>query len=167
MKRLTAMARVLGSTKAKIAKLEGELKKLAAQETLIENEDMPELMRELEMKDFTLKDGTQIKVVEDIQCGITEANKPAAHKWLRDNKLGGVIKVLLVQQYAAGEDAVALANAEAISKLTGHETSLGESVHAGTLKALLKEQRRKGTKIPANLFGLYPFSKAKVIPPKG
>jgi hypothetical protein len=167
MKRLSSLARTLLSTKAKIAKLTADLEALAAQETRIEAEDIPELMRELEMKNFTLKDGTKIEVTEDIQCGITVANRPAAHAWLRKNKLGGVIKIVVAQQYTVGESATALSNAAQIKKLTGHDTSLIESVHAGTLKALLKEQRAKGTKIPTALFGLFPFSKAKVIPPKG
>jgi hypothetical protein len=167
MKRLSEMARILLSTKDEIAKTEERLAELRREELRLESEDMPELMRELEMKDFTLQGGTKIEVIEDIRCGISEANRPAAHAWLRKNKLGGVIKILVAQQYSAGEETLAAKNASEIKKITGHSTSLTETVHAGTLKALLKEQRAKGVKIPETLFGLFPFSKAKVIPPKG
>lgn len=166
MKRLSAMAKVLGSTKAKIAKLQLDLAALSANESRIETEDLPELMRELEMKSFKLKDGTEIEVVEDLKCGITVENRDGAHAWLRDNNFGGIIKTTLAQTYGVGEHDVAEKNAAAILKLTGRAAEVVESVHAGTLKSFLKEQRKKGTKIPTKLFGLFPFSKAKVTPPK-
>jgi hypothetical protein len=105
-------------------------------------------------------------VVDDLKCGITEENRDGAHTWLRDNNFGGIIKTVVAQQYGAGEVEEATKNAAAIFKLTGREASVHESVHAGTLKSFLKEQRKKGTKIPTKLFGLFPFSKAKVTPPK-
>lgn len=167
MKRLSALARTLTSTKEKISKLNEQLDDLMQLESRIEGEDLPELMRELEMSEFTLKNGAKIEVIDDIRCGISQENREAAHKWLRKNKFGGVIKITVVQQYSAGEFETADKNAGEIKKLTGHATSLVETVHAGTLKSLLKEQRAKGTKIPEKLFGLFPFSKAKVTPPKG
>lgn len=167
MKRLSDMARTLRSCKSNIASLELKLAEWRKSEARIELEDMPELMRELEMKSFVLKDGTKIEVVEDLKCGITEENREGAHAWLRDNNFGGIIKTFIEQQYGVGEHDVAARNAAAIFKLTGRAAELTESIHAGTLKSFLKEQRAKGTKIPTKLFGLFPFSKAKVIPPKG
>lgn len=167
MMRLSSLASTLRDTKAKIANLEEQLKEHKKNESRIETEDMPELMKELDMKSFTLSDGTKIEVVEDLMCGITAENRDDAHAWLRKNKFGGIIKTLITQQYGAGEIEEATKNAEAIKKLTGRAAMVLESIHAGTLKAFLKEQRAKGTKIPAKLFGLFPFSKAKVTPPKG
>lgn len=167
MMRLSSLASTLRDTKAKIANLEEQLKEHKKNESRIETEDMPELMKELDMKSFTLSDGTKIEVVEDLMCGITEENRDDAHAWLRKNKFGGIIKTLITQQYGAGEIEEATKNAEAIKKLTGRAAMVLESIHANTLKAFLKEQRAKGTKIPAKLFGLFPFSKAKVTPPKG
>jgi hypothetical protein len=166
MKRLTTMATQLIAIKARIADLDEELKKARAVEGKLELEDMPELMKELEMQSFSLKDGTHISVDEDLKCNITEANRAAAHEWLRANQHGGVIRTMLAVAYAAGETELAVKNSVAISKLTGRETAVTETVHAGTLKSLLKELRKKGKKIPADLFGLFPFSRAKVTPPK-
>lgn len=166
-KRLSQMALVLTAVKAKIASLSAELEKNQKIQDKLEIEDIPELMLELEMKKFTLTDGTEFELLDDLKCGITEANRPEAHKWLRKMKLGGVIRTLLNQNYGPEEAAEALKNAERISELTGRPVALTESVHPGTLKALLKEQRKKGTKIPEKLFGLFPFSRAKVTPPKG
>lgn len=167
MKRLSDLATTLRDCKGKISDLENALRELKKDEARIETEDMPELMRELDMKSFTLTDGTKIDVVEDLMCGITEANRDDAHSWLRDNNFGGIIKTILSQRYGSGEHQIATDNAAAILQLTGRPAEVQESIHAGTLKAFLKEQRAKGTKIPEKLFGLFPFSKAKVIPPKG
>ncbi len=166
MKRLTEMARELRKCKSNIADLQIKLIEWQKNESRIELEDMPELMRELDMQSFELKDGTKIEVIEDLKCGITEANREPAHAWLRTNNFGGIIKTELTQHYAAGELEAATKNASAILELTGRPAEVSETIHAGTLKAFLKEQRAKGTKIPATLFGLFPFSKAKVSPPK-
>lgn len=167
MKRLSELAGTLRETKDKISKIEKILADLKKNESRIETEDMPELMLELDMKNFTLSDGTKIEVINDLICGITEANRNDAHTWLRKNNFGGIIKTLVTQHYGPGELEEATKNAEAIKTLTGRAASLLESIHAGTLKAFLKEQRAKGTKIPEKLFGLFPFSRAKVTPPKG
>lgn len=161
------MAQLLRKTKTSINDLQLKLSELQKNESRIELEDMPELMRELDMKSFVLKDGTEIEIVDDLKCGITEENREPAHTWLRDNNFGGIIKTVVSQHYGAGELEAATENAAAIFELTGREAAVQESIHAGTLKSFLKEQRKKGTKIPAKLFGLFPFSKAKVIPPKG
>ncbi len=166
MKRLTMMAKLLRDCKKAIAVESAKLDALTKNESRIETEDMPELMRELDMKSFVLKDGTKIEVLEDLKCGITVDNRDEAHGWLRANKLGGVIKTFITQHYGVGELTVAAANAKKILRLTGREATLSEKVEPGTLKSLLKEQRAKGTKIPEALFGLFPFSKAKVTPPK-
>lgn len=167
MMRMTEMARMLADCKADIAATSEQLALLKQHEAKLEMEDMPELMRELEIKSFTLKDGTKISLVDDLLCGITEANRNEAHTWLRENKFGGIIKTVVSQRYDAGDIELAIQNAAAITALTGREAAVTENIHASTLKAFLKEQRAKGTKIPAILFGLFPFSKAKVAPPKG
>jgi hypothetical protein len=166
MKRLAVMAAQLRTIKERVADLEEKLKAARVVEGKLELEDMPELMKELELKNFELQDGTHISVDEDLKCNITEANRSAAHAWLRSNKHGGVIRTTVAVNYAAGETKLAIENSKAIAKITGRETAVVETVHAGTLKSLLKELRRKGKKIPADLFGLFPFSRAKVTPPK-
>jgi hypothetical protein len=167
MMRLSSLASTLRETKSKIAEHEDQLAALRKNESRIETEDMPELMKELDMKSFTLSDGTKIEVIEDLMCGITAENRDEAHAWLRKNRFDGIIKTLVTQQYGPGEIEQATKNAAAIKTLTGRVATVLENIHAGTLKAFLKEQRAKGTKIPAKLFGLFPFSKAKVTPPKG
>lgn len=165
MKRLSTMAAVLQAVKDNIAVLEEQLMLKMKMQTSIETEDIPQLMKELDMKSFTLSDGTKIEVRDDLSCNISQENRDGAHQWLRDNNFGGIIKTIVSQQYGAGEIEEAMKNAEAISKLTGREASILENVHTGTLKAFLKEQRAKGTQIPEKLFGLYPFSRAKITPP--
>lgn len=167
MKSLVALSVMWLDYKKQIEEAEAHLKFLQGEAMFIDTELLPDIMRELEMQDFTLENGTKVKVTETLNCAITEANREKAHQWLRDNKFGGIIKTVIMQEYAAGEIDEARKNAEAIAEVTEREANIIETIHASTLKSFLKEQRKKGTKIPQVLFGLFPFSKAKVVPPKG
>lgn len=164
--RLRKMADVLKEYQARTLAAADALSKAQAAQSKIELEDMPELMTELGMKEFTLDDGFKIKIESDLKCGITADNKEAAHNWLKDRNFGGLIKVKLEQEYDKGEIEAAEANAVKILELTGKVAVVNETIHAGTLKAFLKEQREKGANLPADLFGIHPFNKAKITPPK-
>lgn len=175
MTRMMSLATTLLDTKTKIADLKTKLGDLETLERSIEQEDLPTLMKELgggknPMTKFELADGTKIEVIDDITCGISDANRPEAHQWLRDNNFAGIIKTVLMQSYSASEIDEATANATKIEEATGRAAHVIETIHAQTLKAFLKEQRRKTgkgrVKLPTKLFGIYPFSKAKVTPPK-
>jgi hypothetical protein len=169
IRRMTEMAKILGQAQAKVDKLTADLEKAEKDLQRIEREDMPELMHELEMTKFTLKDGTEIEVVEDFNCGISEANKPAAHDWMRKHNFGGLIKTTLAVDFGRDEDEAALKLAGKIRKLTNHPVIQKEGVHHQTLKAFIREQREKGTNLPEKIFGLNVFSKAVVTikQPKG
>src|SRR6185312_4880719 len=53
---------------------------------------LSKLMEELKLKEFTTTSNRKVVMAEEIDCGISEQNKPAAYKWLEDNGHGGIIK---------------------------------------------------------------------------
>lgn len=163
--RISQMADVLVSARETVAAAEDELSEAKAQLARIETEDFPELMREVGLTEVKLEDGRSIKLMDEVQCSITQENKPAAHKWLRSNKFGGLIKTVLSVQFGRDEDAKVKTAKAALVKL-GYAPELGEAVHAQTLKAFVKEQRAKGKSPPEKLFGIFPFTKAVVKLPK-
>lgn len=143
-----------------------ELKKAKELQRKLEETDLPELMRELGVTDIKLADGSAVKVVDEVQCSITEANRPKAHKWLEDHGFGGLIKTNVIVAFARDEREEAKTCAAQIKELTGHDAEVAESVHAATLKSFIKEQREKGAELPDILFGIFPYVKAKITPPK-
>lgn len=164
--RMTAMAEVLKLAQNKAAIKADELAAAQAEITQIEGEDLPQLMEELGLKNFRLEDGSGIDLIEDVKCGITEANRPAAHSWVRKGGWGAIIDVVLTQKYGKGEEEMAAGMAKRLREISDHEVDLKEGIHYSRLKSFINERRAAGTNIPADLFGLHVFSKVKLTPPK-
>lgn len=160
LKGVVALAKLLQDAQKRVEDLTGQL--AVAKEALlqIEREDLPEMMRGLELTQFKLEDGSVVEVKDEIDCSITEANRGRAHAWLTANGFGGLIKSVVSLSFSADEHEQAVKTAEEI----GGE--LKEAVHPATLKSFVKEQREKGVAIPETLFGIFPYSKAKLTPPK-
>lgn len=166
LERITAMAEVMREYGRRVDKAKDELAQAQADYNRIELDDLPDLMRELKLKRIELEDGFEVAVEEDVKCGITEARRDDAHDWLRANSFGGLIKTQVTQDFERGENELAQKVANEISDLTGRPALVKESVHAGTLKSFVKEQRAKGANLPLDLFGIHPFNRAKLTPPK-
>ena len=158
--RVTALAGLLVNTAARIAAIEAELAAAQADYLRVEREDLPELMREVGLTKLTLTDGTEVTLTEEVTAAITEERREAAHAWLREHNFGGLIKTLLTVPFGRGEEDEARRLAERIAE--EHECSLDEKVHPMTLKAFVREQVEDGKPLPFDLFGVHPFSRAKI-----
>jgi hypothetical protein len=166
LKRIVDLANLLVTQTAAVAKMEDELKGAKRALQRIEQEDLPELMREVGMASVTLEDGSVIEVKEEVDCGISEERRPEAHKWLIDNGFGGLIKTEVVVAFGRGEQEAAEEFSAEVIQLTGQTPVVVERVHPATLKSFVKEQMEAGVTIPAETFALRPYSKAKLKPPK-
>lgn len=161
MKRISALAASLVKASNKVAKLTDELAAAKKEVLRIEREDLPELMRELELSSITLQDGSTIDVNDDFDCTITEANKEAALNWLKTNGFGGIIKTSVFAEFGKDEgDQAERFRLSAQSLINDHDVMIKEGVHPGTLKAFIREQREQGKNVPAKLFSIHPYSKA-------
>ena len=100
-------------------------------------EDLPAAMKTAKLKTFTLDNGFEIVLDSELKTSITEKNKPGAHKWLRDNKHGDLIKNEFKTTFGKGE----AENAEALAKYfleAEQDFTQKESVHAQTLGAFVR-----------------------------
>lgn len=163
--RVTALAGLLVNTAARIAAIEAELAAAQADYLRVEREDLPELMREVGLTKLTLTDGTEVTLTEEVTAAITEDRRQAAHAWLREHNFGGLIKTIVTVPFGRGEEEEARRMAERIAE--EHECSLDEKVHPMTLKAFVREQVEDGKPLPFDLFGVHPFSRAKIKMAKG
>lgn len=156
------LAQVMVEQELAVAAMEEELKDLKAALLRTQTEDLPTLMEEIGMLSVTLKDGSKVEVVEDINCAIKVADRAAAHQWLIDNNFGGLIKTQVVTEFGRGQldDAIRYAQ-EANSKFPENPAGVKDTVHPATLKSFVKEQLEKGAPIPMELFGVRPFNRAK------
>lgn len=166
LKRVTDMANLLIRQSDRVAVLEQDLSDAKAAMVKTQREDLPEVMREFGLLDFTLSTGMKIEIKEDISCGITEDRKVEALRWLNEHGFGGLIKTVVSVEFGQGE----IESAEELAiKLQGDglPATANEIVHASTLKSFIKEQLENGQSIPFNLFGVHPFSFAKIVTKKG
>lgn len=149
--KISKLAKTQIEKEREIEKQTEYLKQLQNDLKVIREDQLPDLMMALGLKEFKLITGERVTIKEAIFTSITEANKPAAFTWLRKKKFGDIIKNDITVKLTGGEDKkVAM-----VLKFFAKEKTLRDlavvnksSVHAGTLKALVKEQRKIGTEFP-------------------
>lgn len=122
---------------------------------------IPEMMSEIGMREFELKNGMKLTIKEDIYASIRKDFINDAVKWLDDNGLGDIVKDKVEVQFARGESEKAKELMSFCSKnrFTAAETL---SVHPQTLKATIKEQMARGEEFPEEFFSIAPVRKAIV-----
>lgn len=160
LQRAVQLAELLLQMRNKVQDMEKQLEVAKADLRRVEQEDLPELMQELGLETFKLKTGETIEVKPEIDCGISEERRRAAHDWLSANGFGGLIKTEVVAKFGRDERDAAVACAQQI----GGE--MIERVHPSTLKSFVKEQMSAGKPVPFDLFGVHPYSKVKVTAAK-
>ena len=138
-----------------------KLKALEEDQFKLENESIPTLLEELNMKSVTLTTGTKVSVEEVYKAHISEDNKADAFAWLRENGFDDIIKNDIVVTFGRGEED----NATDLYKRLrdeGQAPMQKSGVHASTLKAFVKEQIQKGIDLPQDKFGVYVTNKVKI-----
>jgi len=167
LERMMVMADQLLAAQDRVKGLTDELDETKRELARLEQEDVPELMREIGLESITVTGGRVIELVDEISCGITAENRPAAMAWLDDNGFGGLIKTKLEVLFNREDRALALRLAERMAKEAEREEviidrEVVENVHAATLKKFIKEELEKGSTVPFDLFSVHPYSKARI-----
>jgi hypothetical protein len=165
LERLTILAADSKRLESEISADAVALAEKQAKQDKILRELIPNVMTELGMSQFKLTDGSVVEVKDDLRAGITEANKPAAFKWLEDEHYDGIIKTKVMSEFGKGE-ASKVAEAVAALEKAGFSASTDRSVHPATLKSFVKERLEEGDSIPVELFGVFEFKIAKIKLPK-
>ena len=154
---------------AMVEEAEGELKAAKEVREKLAFEVIPDALFQIGLKSLTLDDGTEIGVMQLVSAAITEANKPAAHSWLRAEGDGDIIKDEVTVVFGKGEDVFAdrlVENIRKMDDITYGALVRQEKVHASTLKAYVKQRIQEGKTVPADIFGLFLGQQAVVKRPK-
>lgn len=126
---------------------------------------IPELLKELGMKEFMFEDGRKVDVGEKITASISDVNKREAHEWMEKNGFGGLIKTTVSASFGKGDIETAR-KAQCMLTEAGHFAELEQSVHYQTLQSFAKEQLGKGASLPPCI-NIFTIEEATVKPPKG
>lgn len=159
--RVIKLANQMVTEGREVARLEAELRDAKAALERTQTETLPDLMTELGVPLLKLPDGSVVEVKKDVQCGISEANRAAAHAWLNANGFGGLIKTQVITEFGRGElERAATYVREANAQFPDNPAGVKETVHPMTLKSFVKEQLEKAAPIPLETFGIRPYNRA-------
>jgi len=146
----------------KVKFLEEELKDTKKQLLELTDQDLPAAMEEINLESFTLYDGSEVKITPTYGGTIKVSDRPQAHKWLRNNGYGDLVKNTVSASFGMGEDNVAADFYQsAIEK--GLNVDKKEAVHPQTLKSWVREMTENGSEFPSDLFGAFIGKRAKIV----
>jgi hypothetical protein len=169
LRRISQLAQLMVEQQRFVETLDAQLRDAKEALRRTETEDLPELMSELGLTQIKLADGSKVEVRQDLHCGISEARRAEAHRWLEARGFGGLIKTALSVDFGREERQAAIDAARTVAGALHRDVSIEDAVHPATLKAFLKEQLAlgpDGSNPPADLFGIQPYNKAKLTAPK-
>lgn len=155
-----------------VADAELALKSALAELKEVQEDLLPEAMREAGVASFTLTDGRELTVKDDLSCSLDKQGpiRDKAIKWLEKYDLDGIIKRGVILKFGKGEEKRAEEALRLLMKAK-FDPSVVEGIHPQTLKATLKEVVAKGIvlkgqkkpkriNVPLELFNGHPYSKA-------
>lgn len=163
LSRIAAMVSLMADAAERVEQLKQQLQQAKDDHRRIEQEDLPDLLREFGVSEIKLADGTAVKITEEIDCAITEERRPLAHAWLVDNGFGGLIKTEVTLSFSKDENEEAQRVVAELGEITDAAPVVDERIHPATLKSFIKERLEAGTAVPFDLFGVHPFSKARIV----
>lgn len=164
LKGVREIAQRLVNLEDEVAQLEAQLKvkKETLQKTRIEH--LPEAMKEVGLRKFTLESGEEIDVSPDLNVWIKNADQPSVFDWMRANGHGSIIKNEFKIPLGKGEEQRAQ-ELQALLEQSDFDYSNKAAIHPGTLKAWTREQLREGNELPDTI-NVFEFEAAKVKRPK-
>jgi hypothetical protein len=171
------MASRMLNLQEEISRSEEALKQKKQDLTKLAEQDLPDLMMELNIKDFTLSNGAKVEVNDIISGSVPaagaidrakgddkidlEMRQENCFDWLRANGAGDLIKSNVEVQFGRDEDD---ACNSFIDELQDRQIyyKRAKAVHPGTLNSFIKERLSEGKEVPHDLFRIYTGRKAKI-----
>ena len=146
-----------------IANLEQQLKDKKAEADDISSRVIPELLAEQGLSEIKLADGSKVSVKKEFRCTLPkdEAKREQAYEWLRNEKLGDIIKNNIFVTFGKGEDDKAKQLLD-LAAANGYEPQQKSDVAWMTLTALFRERIEAGLDMPSDVFNTWIKDKTKI-----
>ena len=174
---ITEMAQNMFDLEIEINKLEELLKQKKQNLTKLAEHDLPDLMQELNVKDFTLNNGAKVEVNEITSGSIPSAGailkasgeeraelelrQQQCFAWLRAQSAGDLIKSNVEVQFGRDEDKACNDFAEELrTRNIFYRRATG--VHHSSLNSFIKERMAEGKDVPQDLFKIFIGRRAKI-----
>lgn len=157
---LVSMADKLREKLNAVADAQAELDRLTADLNQFQLGVLPEAMELAGVANYTLSDGTQLIVRDDVKASISSDNRPYAHGWLREHGHGGIIKESFILDLRPLQPEQREKLRKEILQFEIIPENV-EAIHPSTLKALVKELLEEGTALPPSI-NVFQFKKAEL-----
>ena len=146
-----------------IAAIEEQLKNKKAEGDDISSRVIPELLAEQGLSEIKLADGSKVAVKKEFRCTLPkdEVKRQQAYEWLRNEKLGDIIKNNVFVTFGKGEDDKAKQLLD-LAQNNGFEPQQKSDVAWATLTALFKERIESGLDMPPDVFSTWIKDKTKI-----
>ena len=146
-----------------ISEIEEQLKKKKEEADHISSKVIPELLAEQGLSEIKLADGSKVSVKKEFRCTLPkdDVKRQQAYEWLRNEKLGDIIKNNVFVTFGKGEDDKAKSLID-LAVANGYEPSQKSDVAWNTLTALYEERVKAGLDMPSDVFHLWIKDKTKI-----
>ena len=146
-----------------IAAIEEQLKKKKEEADHISSKVIPELLAEQGLSEIKLADGSKVSVKQEFRCTLPkdDVKRQQAYEWLRNEKLGDIIKNNVFVTFGKGEDDKAKSLID-LAVENGYEPNQKSDVAWNTLTALYEERVKAGLDMPSDVFNLWIKDKTKI-----
>ena len=154
IEQITLLSQSLVALDSKILEAENNISKLKAKRTKIRETLLPDLMDKLGMAEYTLTDGTKVKLTR-FYSGKIKGQESKVFAWLRANDHEGIIKNQVNVSFDAGADELATKIKTQLIELgLFFENKIG--IHPSTLNSFIKERCLEDDKeFPKEMFGVF------------
>jgi len=132
--------------------------------------ELPAIMKRCQMQKFTLDNGVEVNVKDDVAVSIKKSDEVEAYDWLDTNGHGSLIKTKEEIFFDRNDDKLREQFEKMISKTKYKNMfSKKQSIHAATLKAFFKDYIEEHGEVEEDikkLFGVYQYKIANLKVPK-
>lgn len=166
MAQLEGMARKMAQLEAEVQSMTEELKRKQAELEGVSQRELPALMDELGLENFTTRSGLEIKVSQSYHASITKENMPAAKEYLERSGNGGLLKRTLTVFFGRDDEKFAKEfEQELASRDRPLDVTKTYKVEPSTLRAWVRKSMEAGEDIPQDVFGVFIRRQAEVKVP--
>jgi hypothetical protein len=165
LSQITALVEQQLLLESKIILIEADLVETSRKLQDIKERALPDAMAACGLAEFVLLSGQKIKIKDDIFASVRADFKTEAMQWIEEKGWGDVIKDQVTIALGKGEYEKA-GKILLMAEREGLSASENRSIHASTLKSLIKEQMALGVTFPEEYFSVFSKRSAVIETPK-
>ena len=162
LERLKELAVQMEESLDEVAALAAKLKEADTNRRRLQEEILPEAMRD-DMRDhFQLPSGKYMVLKNEIKARIPKNGEEEAYAFLEDIGEGGMIKRLITCEFRRDQEEDATAALEALRHAGFHQANVKRTHAWNTFQSWVTKQMKDGKSLPMELFGIHERDVAKV-----